>query len=65
MAANPSAALAGLAALLDHSSQAHQAQGASSKAQHLEGIALDTAAHISALAALHTQLQIPTEQLVP
>ena len=65
MAANPSPALAGLAALLDHSSRTYQAQGASTKAQHLEGIASNTAARISALAVLHPQIQLSTEQLIP
>ena len=36
MAADPGAALAGLAAILDHSSRVHRAQHATPKAQRLE-----------------------------
>ena len=36
MAADPGAALAGLAAILDHSSRVHRAQNSTPKAQRLE-----------------------------
>ena len=65
MAADPGAALAGLAAILDHSSRVHRAQNSTLKAQRLEQIASETAARVAAVAALHPQIQLTSEQLVP
>ena len=65
LAEDPAAALAGLAAILDHSSQLHYRSGATKKAQHLDTVASDTASLDSTLTSLHPQINLTPDQLVP